>query len=286
MNAKWAKARGQWVKRTAQHNAAIKAHKQARRTHDKSMTKLKVALNLEAKNTHRSCLDTHKDYQRLNADVQRNVRTRKEVYIATLIVACYAEFTNNAKAKVCQARKRRSNTSRWNIKPKSLKACASRTRIADLLGPRNWQPTYRNCAEHRRIAAEKAAKLKEKQQKERAVKERRRKENAAKERKVKERTSKERNAKARLERDRKHRQERASKHQERVSKERTNKERSAKESNNKAAARERAWKSTRLSYGQCCLFLHGCSSCCDKCPGGNHWVWPHVCGTSRRCNRL
>jgi hypothetical protein len=32
------------------------------------------------------------------------------------------------------------------------------------------------------------------------------------------------------------------------------------------------------------LFLHGCSSCCNRCPGGNHWVWPHQCGTSRRCN--
>merc|ERR1712096_155060 len=65
MYNKWTKGRAQFVRKTSQHNAAIKAHKTARRTHDKAMTSFKVALGLECKNTYRSCRNTHKDYARL-----------------------------------------------------------------------------------------------------------------------------------------------------------------------------------------------------------------------------
>merc|ERR1711959_481758 len=91
---------------------------------------------------------------------------------------------------------------------------------------------------------------------------------AVKRRKIKELSQKERSAKARVERDQKRRKEVKAKADERVSKERLYKERAAKESSHKAASRERAWKSTRLHSGQCCLFLYGCSNCCDKCPYG------------------
>jgi hypothetical protein len=132
--------------------------------------------------------------------------------------------------------------------------------------------------------AEKATK--ERRHKQRIHAERSGKERNAKAARVRERTAKERNSKAKVERDRKAHHERRGKAHERSGKERSNKERSAKERNNKARARERAYKASRLRHGQCCWLMWGCRSCCDKCPGGHHWVWPHVCGTSRRCNRI
>merc|ERR1712167_330821 len=100
-------------------------------------------------------------------------------------------------------------------------------------------------------------------------------------RRVHERSSKEKNSKRARERAVKAHHERRGK-----AAERSGKERNAKERNNKARARERANKARYLRHGQCCWLLWGCRSCCDRCPGGHHWVWPHVCGTSRRCNRL
>jgi len=166
MYNKWAKTRAQFVKKTSQHNAAIRAHNAARRTHDKAMTSFKVALSLEAKNTYRSCRDNHKDYDRLKRDVAANVRTRKEVFIATLIVGCYADnLVANGGARACANRKRGTSTSRWNINPKKLAACQSRERLGQILGPKGWQPTYRNCSEHRRIQRERGQKAAEKRKK-------------------------------------------------------------------------------------------------------------------------
>lgn len=146
MYNKWAKTRADFVRKTAQYNAAIKAHKAAMRKHDKAMTSFKVALDLEAKNTYRSCRDSHKDYERLKRDVASNVATRKEVYIATLIVGCYADqLSSNRGAKLCADKKRSASTSQWNIRAGKLAACKSRTRLAQLLGPKGWQPTRRNC---------------------------------------------------------------------------------------------------------------------------------------------
>jgi len=175
MYNKWAQARAQFVKKTAQHNAAIRAHNSARRTHDKAMTSFKVALGLECKNTYRSCRDTHKDYNRLKRDVAANVRTRKEVFIATLIVGCYADqLKNNSGARNCANRKRRTSTSRWNINPRRLAACTSHEGLANKLGPKNWQPTWGNCKQHRTIVArnKERSQKKERSTKERATKER------------------------------------------------------------------------------------------------------------------
>merc|ERR1712096_131797 len=166
MYNKWTKGRAQFVRKTSQHNAAIKAHKTARRTHDKAMTSFKVALGLECKNTYRSCRNTHKDYARLARDVASNVQMRKEVFIATLIVACYADsLKSNNGAKNCANAKRRASTSRWNITPRKLAACTSRNGLDNRLGPKGWQPTWGNCKQHRVIVARNKAKAAEKSSK-------------------------------------------------------------------------------------------------------------------------
>merc|ERR1712093_790325 len=274
----WDRARARYISATKKHAAAAKKYRSAKANYDRAMASFKAALNIEASNAHRACKNAHTEYNALVKDVQSNVNSRKQVWISSLVVMCYIDnLTSNASAKRCADKKRRTSTARWNIHTPRLAACKNKATLIKNFGPANWLPSSRTC--HMKHWNE--AKFKEQ-----GVKERKAKERKHKEQRHKERTNKERNAKAKKERDAKHRKEQAAKREERISKERTNKERSAKNAERSSKARERAWKASRLSPGQCCWFLHGCSSCCDKCPGGNHWVWPHVCGTSRRCNRL
>merc|ERR1712093_738723 len=159
MYNKWTRNRADFVRKTAQYNAAAAAHKRARRAHAQAMTSFKVALNLEVKNTHRSCVNTGNDYKRLMRDVQGNVKMRKEVYIATLIVGCYADnLASNKSAGRCADVKRRADTRRWNIVMAAPQRCRSRNTLLSALGPANWQPTWANCAQHRRIYSEKQSK--------------------------------------------------------------------------------------------------------------------------------
>merc|ERR1712093_174918 len=159
MYNKWTRNRADFVRKTAQYNAAAAAHKRARRAHAQAMTSFKVALDLEVKNTHRSCVNTGNDYKRLMRDVQGNVKMRKEVYIATLIVGCYADnLASNKSAGRCADVKRRADTRRWNIVMAAPQRCRSRNTLLSALGPANWQPTWANCAQHRRIYSEKQSK--------------------------------------------------------------------------------------------------------------------------------
>merc|ERR1712096_75012 len=159
MYNKWTRNRADFVRKTTQYNAAAAAHKRARRAHAQAMTSFKVALNLEVKNTHRSCVNTGNDYKRPMRDVAGNVKMRKEVYIATLIVGCYADnLSSNNRAGRCADVKRKADTRRWNIARPSPHKCRSRNTLLTLLGPANGQPTWKNCKEHRRIRTEKSSK--------------------------------------------------------------------------------------------------------------------------------
>merc|ERR1711970_987011 len=284
----WDRAKARYIAATKKHAAASKAYRKTKANYDRALASFRAALNIEASNAHRACVNAHREYNALAKDVQSNVNSRKQVWISSLVVMCYIDnLTSNAAAKRCADGKRRTSTARWNIHTPRLAACKNKATLIKNFGPANWLPSSRTChMKHWNEAKFKEQGVKERKAKERKHKEQRHKESTSKERRVKERTNKERNAKAKKERDAKHRKESKAKHEERVSKERTNKERSAKAAERGSKARERAWKASRLSPGQCCWFLHGCSSCCDKCPHGNHWVWPHVCGTSRKCNRL
>merc|ERR1711959_124747 len=284
----WDRAKARYIAATKKHAAASKAYRKTKANYDRALASFRAALNIEASNAHRACVNAHREYNALAKDVQSNVNSRKQVWISSLVVTCYIDnLTSNAAAKRCADGKRRTSTARWNISSPRLSACKAKATLIKKFGPANWLPSSKTChLKHWNEAKFKETGVKERKSKERKHKEQRHKESTSKERRVKERTNKERNAKAKKERDAKHRKEQRAKAEERTSKERTNKERSAKQSERNSKARERAWKASRISPGQCCWFLHGCSSCCDKCPGGNHWVWPHVCGTSRRCNRL
>merc|ERR1711881_112984 len=111
---------------------------------------------------------------------------------------------------------------------------------------------------------------------------------AAKEKKKKEMSKKEKTKHKEREQKARERAAKAAARKERSTKAAARKERAAKEKHAKAAERnskessakyersskESAYKARFLPPGSCCWFLYGCARCCDKCPGGNHWVGP------------
>merc|ERR1711988_1193594 len=156
------------------------------------MSAFKSTARVEASNTRTSCHNAHRAYALLAKDVASNVKTRKQVYIASKVITCYVNnLTNNGSAKGCADRARRANTSRWNITPAKMNACLGKAALEAQLGPLTWRPSKSNC--HTNHWNERG--IKERASKERASKERTSKERTNKERSTKERNNKERNHK-------------------------------------------------------------------------------------------
>merc|ERR1711934_1288821 len=217
---KWDKARADYLRKLAKYNAAVRAYNKAAREHAGAMAAFTATVKAEASNAHAACHNAHKAYELLKRDVASNVRTRKQVYIASKVITCYIDnLSNNSGAKNCSDRARRANTSRWNINPSKMNACNSKVALQAQLGPLSWRPSKRNChANHWNERGIKERSTKERQSKERNSKERNNKERANKERSNKERNNKERANK------------------ERANKERTNKERTNKANEKKKKA--------------------------------------------------
>merc|ERR1712054_589773 len=137
--AEYEKAKKKYDDATAKHNAAVKKHNAA-------MAEFKTALDIEAKNGHDACKNSHTEYAVLKKEVASNVAARKQVFIATLVVTCYVDnLTDNAAAKTCADKKRGASTSAWNITPGTLPACATVSELTNLFGPANWLPTSSKC---------------------------------------------------------------------------------------------------------------------------------------------
>merc|ERR1711934_509223 len=190
---KWDKARADYLRKLAKCNAAVRAYNKAAREHAGAMAAFTATVKAEASNAHAACHNAHKAYELLKRDVASNVRTRKQVYIASKVITCYIDnLSNNSGAKNCSDRARRANTSRWNINPSKMNACNSKVALQAQLGPLSWRPSKRNC--HANHWNERG--IKERSNKERSNKERNNKERANKERANKERSNKERTNKA------------------------------------------------------------------------------------------
>merc|ERR1711881_67736 len=136
------------------------------------MAAFRATAKAEASNAHAACRNAHKAYELLKKDVASNMRTRKQVYIASKVTTCYIDnLKNNGGAKNCADRARRANTSRWNISAPKMNACLSKVALQAQLGPLSWRPKERNSKERNN---------KERSNKERANKERTNKERANK----------------------------------------------------------------------------------------------------------
>merc|ERR1711939_1297756 len=171
---KWDKARAGYVRKLAKYNAAVRAYNAAARQHAGAMSAFRATVKAEASNAAAACRNAHKAYELLKKDVASNVRTRKQVYIASKVITCYIDnLKNNGGAKNCADRARRANTSRWNINAAKLGACVSKAALEAQLGPLSWRPSKRNChAKHWNERGYKEKANKERQSKERATKER------------------------------------------------------------------------------------------------------------------
>merc|ERR1712100_1011604 len=179
---KWDKARADYLRKLSQYNAAVRAYNKAAREHAGAMSAFKATVKAEASNAHAACRNAHKAYELLKKDVASNVRTRKQVYIASKVITCYIDNLSN---------NRRANTSRWNISAPKMNACLSKVALQAQLGPLSWRPSKRNChANHWNERGIKERATKERQSKERNSKERNNKERANKEKATKERKQK------------------------------------------------------------------------------------------------
>lgn len=184
---KWDKERAHYLRKKAQYNAAVRAYNKAAKQHAASMASFKATVRVEASNANTACRNAHKEYNLLKRSVANNVATRKQVYIATLVIRCYVDnVRSNAAAKRCADSKRRASTSQWNITPARMAPCQSRAGLEGTMGPMNWRPSKRNC--HANHWNERSIKAKERSTKER---------NSKNEKRSKERSSKERSSKER-----------------------------------------------------------------------------------------
>jgi len=148
---KWDATRAKYRKAKTAYDNAVKAHQAATNKYQAAMTAFKTALSVEASAVNAACLNAHKEHNALKSEVAANVASRKQVWIATLVVECYINnLTSNSAAKACADKKRSENTSRWNISAPSLNACKSKGALTATFGPATWAPTASNCQSHLR----------------------------------------------------------------------------------------------------------------------------------------
>merc|ERR1712100_511751 len=146
----WDKVRTDFVKAKSAHSEATKEHNAAIAAHQRSMAGFTTALGIEAQNVLDACRAAHKQYNALVKDVQSNVNTRKQTYVAGLVIQCYVDnITSNAGAKTCADKARTADTKKWDINCGSLTACASKAANSNRYGPADWVAPSANCKGHK-----------------------------------------------------------------------------------------------------------------------------------------
>merc|ERR1719181_1724377 len=144
---KWDKKCGEYEKAKRKYDDATAKHNAAVKKHNAAMAEFKTALDIEAKNGHDACKNSHTEFAVLKKEVASNVAARKQVFIATLVVTCYVDnLTDNAAAKTCADKKRGADTNQWNITPANLTPCNSNAELTNEFGPANWLPTSGRCS--------------------------------------------------------------------------------------------------------------------------------------------
>merc|ERR1712159_930840 len=231
----WDKKRGEYVAAHTKWMAEKKVFETAQKAHTEAMAAFTTAVNLEASNAHNACKNAHKQYNDLKNEVFNNVKSRKHVYIASLIIHCYVDnLKSNSAAKSCADKKRKSDTSMWNISANNLAACVSKAALQERFGPLSWKPSSKSCElKHWNERAHKEMQTKEKNTKESNAKEIEAREKAKKEKNTKESNAKREAAEKEKVTKEVNAREKKEKEDERKLKERNTKEAQMKENNSK-----------------------------------------------------
>merc|ERR1712159_233044 len=146
----WDKTRALYVAAKSKHDAAVKAHQNAVNKNNAAMAAFTTALDIQAGATLSTCKTAHAEYETLKKDVASNVVTRKQTYIAALVIKCYVDnMTDNAGAKKCADSKRSASTTKFDITPPVMAPCASKVKNVAAYGPAGWKPTKSNCGVHK-----------------------------------------------------------------------------------------------------------------------------------------
>merc|ERR1712054_586523 len=142
----WDKTRAKYVKAKTKHDNAIKAHEESIAKHNAAMSAFTTALNIQAANTLATCQTAHAEFEALKKEVASNVMTRKQVYIAGLVIKCYVtHMTDNAAAKKCADSNRSAGTTKFDITAPTMAPCKSKAHNSDSYGPASWKPSTSNC---------------------------------------------------------------------------------------------------------------------------------------------
>merc|ERR1712159_645660 len=231
----WDKKRGEYVAAHTKWMAEKKVFETAQKAHTEAMAAFNTAVYLDVSNAHNVCKNAHKQYNDLKNEVFNNVKSRKHVYIASLIIHCYVDnLKSNSAAKSCADKKRKSDTSMWNISANNLAACVSKAALQERFGPLSWKPSSKSCElKHWNERAHKEMQTKEKNTKESNAKEIEAKEKAKKEKNTKESNAKREAAEKEKVTKEVNAREKKEKEDERKLKERNTKEAQMKENNSK-----------------------------------------------------
>jgi len=118
------------------------AHKRAALAYNGAISSFRSALRMLASNVHSGCAAAHKEYAEMVKSIESNCKSRKEVYIATLCIACWAKhLTNKPKARACWKRERKAPTTKWDIHAGKLDRFLSKATNVNRYGPSNWKPS-------------------------------------------------------------------------------------------------------------------------------------------------
>merc|ERR1711988_1481753 len=99
------------------------------------------ALNIQAANTLATCQTAHAEFEALKKEVASNVMTRKQVYIAGLVIKCYVtHMTDNAAAKKCADSNRSASTTKFDITPLPWHHAKARPTTPTAMGLRRGSP--------------------------------------------------------------------------------------------------------------------------------------------------
>lgn len=138
----WDKTRAKYIQAKQRYKDASAVYKRASLAYSGAISAFRIALGLLASNTHADCKAAHKQYAALTREIEANVKTRKQVFISTRCISCWAKhLQNKPAARACWIREKHAPTTKWDLHPGKLQPCLGKAMNENRLGPKSWLPS-------------------------------------------------------------------------------------------------------------------------------------------------